>query len=187
MVVRLPEFAERVGSHKTPTAYGRIYRGIDRLPWEIESEQYRTLEFRRFFKNLGCTFFAQRNIRITQDRDDVMKFLELTSGRLNEIIAVYTNDILDSPTLDVGSDLELLGIELFALGEWSPHSAVFFHAERYKHWIMKFNEHGLFNDFSLCESFGREYVAESRVGRLEPLADPPIFINLAIYRVNSLL
>jgi hypothetical protein len=109
MVVRLPEYAERVGPsvlHKTPVAYGRTYRGIDRLPWEVTSEQYATPKFRDFFQKLRHSDLGQLDFWLTQDREDVTRFLKIVPREQIEVLAVCTDFFPTISSFESDEDLE---------------------------------------------------------------------------------
>lgn len=185
LVVRLPEFAFHEYHRKTPELDGRIYRGVDRLPWDWgDVPDPRKSTMRALAKKVERHFFGEIVMDTSPDFPVAREFLSHDPKR-NEIVAVHSASLpLIGPEFDIAGRLEFLGYELFAPGEWSPHEAgIFRKPSHFKEFVDVLNENGLFDTDDLCAPLAARYQELSRAGIVEPLADDPYFVHLGVFRV----
>ena len=186
MVVRLPQYVLYGNPPERMAAMdGKVYRGVDRLPWHLFDEMEAEYSIKRDLANkaehstLGCGL-----IHITEDLDLAKEFLALT-GAKNEIIAVYS-DRLDRMGGSFGCDepMELMGYEAFALREWSPHYlGVFLVPDAFPEFVPALNRNGLFDTENLCAPLAARYQELAEGGVVEPLGEPADFVALKLFKL----
>lgn len=186
VVVRLPEFDEGSFHVRPPPVEEKVYRGVDRLRWEVPEgvdETTRSAMDALVKPAMEWPFDSVFSRGLTQQLRDAQEFVRLGGGR-DEVLAVHNDHLAKvCGTFRCDHRLEPFGHELFAAGEWSPHwDGVFWHPAAFPNVLPLLNRHGLFDTENGTRILAERYVALMRAGVVEPLADPPDFMSLRLYR-----
>lgn len=188
VAVRLPEFNEDNFHLRPPPISGKVYRGVDRLRWEIPvgSDEASRSAMKALAKpTREWPFDSVFHPGLTPELRSAQEFVR-HGGGVDEVLAVHNDHLAEvCGPFRCGYRLEPLGWELFAAGEWSPHWAgVFWHPAAFPDVTPLLNRHGLFDTEDDTRLLAERYVALMRAEVVEPLADPPDFMTLRLYRVS---
>jgi hypothetical protein len=187
VVVRLPEYDVEPSHLRPPPVEGKVYRGLDRACWEVpdgidetkrSAMEALTRPVRRWPFDSVFSPGITPHFRIAQE------FMRLDEG-VNETLAVHSDRLAEvCGSFEWDRGLEFLGYELRAAREWSPHwEGVFWHPEAFPDVLPLLNRHGLFDTENGIGLLAERYVALMREGIVEPLADPPDFVTVRLYRL----
>jgi hypothetical protein len=179
-VVRLPHLNYLVPECDViPHARGMYYAGVTRHGWaDVFDEDFYAERMPPEIARLAIAIKAKNNdftgIDLCQDEQvalDLLAYANRDSVK-NELIAVRS-PLLDATKGCIESDfqVEWLGFDFVALGDWSLISAgMFYFPERYSEWFDRANRIGLFDDPSLLAEYVQAYERDADAGYSEPIA-----------------
>ena len=186
IVLRKPEYATTKFHNYDMRVGQKTYRGIDRLRWEDIELAYHDNdlqpsllphweELRRYDKDTS----GLKLLKSYEQAREVFEFSRETS----EIIAVWSPELAElKGTMNSEVQLEYLGLDCIALGEWSILLAgVYAKPDRF-HWaIERLNDNGLLTSEDDCNAIFRQYVDLSSTDIVEPLADDARAENVRLF------
>jgi hypothetical protein len=195
MVVRKPKYATGVFHTLNYELGDRNYLGVDRLPWEdLDVSYYRG--------EVPTSFLEIMELLRTENKDysglpvlkDYEKAVDVWLGcrETSDIIAIWSPELSKiKGSFPYSGNLRYLGLDCFALGEWSVIlRGIFAKPDRFVCQTNYLNENGLL--FSCdCQSILNRYVDLARENELEPLSNNAeatclsVFLCDASYRVGT--
>jgi hypothetical protein len=200
LVVRKPTLCY---DEKVPRAYstharkiGEIYySGVDRMPWYDVEEDYYINNLPQDILNIYLAVKrANRDftgLNLCFDIQDALRLLRYSNRNepRDEIIAVYSESLINDKGSFISiAEIQWIGFDVFAFGEWSLLSeGMFLKPEKFPDFRSAIGPEGLFADWNSVAPYMEAYLSLSRAEIVEPLADPPLAIDgLRIGRVRNL-
>ena len=188
VVVRQPEWTATDLLRRNPKIGEKEYHGVDRLRWEDFEVAYYD---RRLPDALlpvwhdldrGNSDFS--GVKVLKSFGQARKVLDF-SGEKSEIIAIWSAELADiKGTIDADVALEYLGVDCFALGEWSIlASGVFRQPEQFPETAAQLNRWGLLACDAGCKGVLDRYLQLSSTELVEPLMEDPLMTSISIFRV----
>jgi len=178
MVVRRPEHASAI-FHNLNYALGeRIYRGLDRLPWEdLDNDYYagelpdHLQELRSQLELRNADFSGVRLLQGYSETEEIWQRYRDTC----EIIAVSSPELSAMKgSVEYDGPLRYLGTDCFILGEWSVVlRGIFARPKYFTREVTALNRFGLFDAVGDFSELVERYVQFAYDGLIEPLGDQP--------------
>jgi hypothetical protein len=189
MVVRKPEYAKE-GDLKPSMQVGKkIYRGVDRLPWEDFDAAYwdrglpsDLMPIREELEQSKSDFSGLALLKSYEKAEKVLNF----SGEKSEIVAIWSPHIESiKGGMYTEVSLSYLGIDCFCLGEWSILQAgVYEMPEHFQEVIMNLNEYGLLTSNDECDGLFVRYMELASSELVEPLREHPQMTSIKVFNVK---
>jgi hypothetical protein len=180
VVVRLPHLNYLVPERDTvPCIDGIYYTGIDRQRWaDVFDEDFYAKSIPEEIAGMARIVRAKPSdftgIDLCQDLTVASRLLAYSNRKAtrNELIAVRSPSLKDiKGEVDLGLNVEWVGFDFLALGEWSLIlGGLFTHPEHYSAWTGRLNSFGLFNKASLLAEYSLAYDQAVAAEQSEPLA-----------------
>jgi hypothetical protein len=174
MVVRKPE-CQQAAFHNVRWRLGdKIYRGIDRLPWEDLDDAYyqgvldgALLALR---KRLEAENRDLTGIKTIKDYEAAREVWQAYQDK-SEILAVWSPELAEvKGSFVYEGHLDYLGIDCTSPGEWSVLlSGVFAHPELFPLEADRLNAFGLLESEADCDAAFGHYMELASRGRVEPV------------------
>jgi hypothetical protein len=182
IAVRLPHLNYLVpGRDVIPCLDGLYYAGMDRQRWvDLFDEDYYAKRTPQEIAPLASALYATTadfsGLALCQDAQLAWQLLDYCNrGSMNNELIAVRSQSLDGMkgAIETNVNVEWLGFDVFALGEWSLlKEGVFMYPQHYSAWVPRLNQFGLFDDSSWLEEFVSAYDEAVKAGRSEPLAPP---------------
>lgn len=186
IVVRKSEYSTNELLKPNLIVREKIYQGVDRLRWEDMDVAYYEkrlpLSLLPIWQelNLGAADFSGlKLLKEYQKAKEVACF----SGKQSEIIAIWSPE-LDEMKGSFHCDVELnyLGIDCFALGEWSALlSGVYACPEYFTQTVAQLNQHGLLTSEAECDALFDRYLDLATSEIVEPLGEGTKATNIRVF------
>lgn len=199
LVVYLPDHNKRfIGpqmgwSHEPSIRDNKVYRGVDRYPWEDLDVAHRfgpklSEGLEEIYKKVyGSIKWLAAGIRMTSSLEEAIKVLEFSNrNNLNscEIIAIYSRKISENQG-EFDSDVEInwIGCDIVRIGMGSMIKLGVFQADAFfERWGERLNKDGLIPDTKDSISFSQNLILDykefERNHNIEIMTDQEPFIDM---------
>jgi hypothetical protein len=187
VVVRLPEFAAGFAYPATPPLELKIYRGVDRLPWEDLREVQgkpsgRAPGLRSFYAEMQNNTGHILGIPYTENFEDARKLLSDSGAIQNEIIAVSHADSARKVESILPSGWKFIGYDGFSIGEWSLiREGIFLHRKYFEVFEDNINVFGLFYSRHKLYEYCNIYIDLQEREVVEPIRLDVEIQHLAVF------
>lgn len=189
MVVRKPEFASDESVKYNFRLESKIYRGLDRLPWEDLDSQY-------YNKSLPVHLSEMRNIldkknndltgvRVTSNLDIARSVFNLNPTAC-DVIGVWSEELSSiKGEYLIDGEFHYMGLDCISLGEWSAILVgIFSNPDKFSEFVPLLNDDGLLSKISDCAALFRRYKQLSKLGLTEPMAPNAKCSAVKVYRLG---
>jgi hypothetical protein len=187
VVVRLPEFAVGFAYPATPPLELKIYRGVDRLPWEdlreVEGKPSgRAPGVRSLYAEMQNNTGHLLGIPYTEKVEVARKLLNYSGAIQNEIIAVSHADSARKVESILPSGWRFIGYDGFSIGEWSLiREGIFLHRQNFEVFEDDINMFGLFYSRQKLYEYCNMYIELQKREVVEPIRLDVEIQRLAIF------
>lgn len=192
MVLRKPDFAGEKFHELNLKIGEKIYRGIDRLPWEDIDEAF-------YNGNISETLRPVREQIERENRGLVgPKLLRDYKAALSvwhafrektEIVAVWSPELAERQSaVSYSGSANYLGSDCIVPGEWSLILRGIFHRPQFfAEFVFHLNENGLLASQTDCDRLLKRYVDMSTEDEndIEPLAEGALTFHTEVFLINE--
>jgi len=187
IVVRKPAYAQNDLLKPNLQIGEKVYQGVDRLRWE-------DLDFAYYDRSLPSSLLPiwqeldqdaadLSGLKLLKDYQRAKEVLRF-SGERSEIIAIWSRELEQiKGALRCDVELNYLGVDCFAMGEWSIlSSGVYARPEYFPGTIAQLNQNGLLTSDIECNEVFSRYVGLAASEIVEPLMERAKATDIRVFR-----
>jgi hypothetical protein len=190
LVVRKPQWATATFHQLNNQIDGKIYHGVDRLPWEDIDTDYYAGKLQTSLIPIRKKIEGQNKdligLNLLQDYDEALE-VHRAYREKTDVLSVYSPELaqikgcFSSPNAGT-----YIGIDCFCFGEWSIIlRGIYVKPEYFTRELNCLNSFGLFQSNSDCPSALSQYLQLASRGLVEPLREGAVARGIRVFSTTA--